>query len=125
MLRTERPLGRGGGRSARTLLIEKLKRSKKLRHEHFGQFSERGALLDQLELQLADLQENAAQAETGAQMAAEKIAVPSFERRKPARQPPPDHLPSVPATCPYCGDSRLRKIGADVTQMLELGPRRK
>ena len=32
-------------------------------HERFGQSSERGALLDQLELQLADLEEDAAQAE--------------------------------------------------------------
>lgn len=86
-------------------------------------------MLDQLELQLADLEENAAQAETAAQMAAEKIAVPSFERRKPARRPLPEHLARerivypVPATCPCCGDSRLRKIGEDVTEMLELVPR--
>src|ERR1700759_5777755 len=78
----------------RALLIEKLKYTiKKLRHEQFGQSSERGALLDQLELQLADLEENAAQAETAAQMAAEKVAVPSFERRKPARRPLPVNLP--------------------------------
>jgi transposase len=77
------------------LLIEKLELTiKKLRHEQFGQSSERGALLDQLELQLADLEENTAQAETAAQMAAaDKIAVPSFERRKPARRPLPEHLP--------------------------------
>jgi transposase len=38
----------------RALLIEKLKYTiRKLRHERFGQSSERGALLDQLELQLA------------------------------------------------------------------------
>ncbi|MFK4529196.1 transposase [Bradyrhizobium japonicum] len=86
-------------------------------------------MLDQLELQLADLEENAAQAETAAQMAAEKFAVPSFERRTPARRPLPEHLPRerivypVPATCPCCGDSRLRKIGEDVTETLELGPR--
>jgi len=49
------------------LLIEKLKITiKKLRHEQFGQSSERGSLLDQLELQLADLEENAAHAETAA-----------------------------------------------------------
>src|SRR5437762_9446143 len=65
-------------------LIEKLKLTiRKLRHEQFGQSSERGALLDQLELQLADLEANAAQAETAALMAAaDKITVPSFERRK-------------------------------------------
>jgi transposase len=116
---------------ARTLTIEKLKLTiKKLRHEQFGQSSERGALLDQLELQLADLEENAAQAETAAHLAAaEKITVPSFERRKPARRPLPAHLPRerivypAPAICPCCGDSRLRKIGEDVTETLELIPR--
>src|SRR5437879_12625917 len=112
---------------ARTLLIEKLKLTiRKLRHEQFGQSSERGALLDQLELQLADLEENAAQAETAAQMAtADKIAVAPFERRRPARRPLPAHLPRerivypVPATCPCCSDNRLRKLGEDVTEMLE------
>src|SRR5262249_26925559 len=71
----------------RALLIEKLKSTiRKLRHERFGQSSERGTLLDQLELQLADLEEDAAQAEAAAAMAAasDKVMVPSFERRKPA-----------------------------------------
>src|SRR5271156_3015581 len=82
----------------RALLIEKLKFTiRKLRHERFGQSSERGTLLDQLELQLADLEADAAQAEATAQIAApaasEKMMVPSFERRKPARRPLPEHLP--------------------------------
>src|SRR5437762_1733585 len=133
MLRAERTarLAAEADAQAQTLLIEKLKLTiRKLRHEQFGQSSERGALLDQLELQLTDLEENAAQAETAAQMAAaDKITVPSFERRKPARRPLPEHLPRerlvypVPATCPCCGDSRLRKIGEDVTETLELIPR--
>ncbi|WP_161855662.1 hypothetical protein [Bradyrhizobium sp. CCBAU 051011] len=60
------------------LLIEKLKLTiKKLRHEQFGQSSEQGALLEQLELKLANVEETAAQAKTAAQMAAEKIAAPS------------------------------------------------
>src|SRR2546425_895898 len=55
----------------RELLIEKLKYTiAKLRHEKFGQSSERGAILEQLELALADLEEDASQAETAAQMAA-------------------------------------------------------
>ncbi|WP_229188372.1 IS66 family transposase, partial [Bradyrhizobium oropedii] len=135
MLRAERAarLAAEAEAQAGTLLIEKFKLTiKKLRHEQFGQSSERGALLDQLELQLADLEENAAQAETATQMAADKIdkiTVPSFERRKPARRPLPEHLQRerivypVPATCPCCGDSRLRKIGEDVTETLELVPR--
>ena len=51
----------------RALLIEKLQYTiRKMRHERFGQSSERGTLLDQLELQLADLEEDAAQAEATA-----------------------------------------------------------
>ena len=133
MLRAERAarLAAEAEAQARTLLIEKLKLTiKKLRHEQFGPSSERGALLDQLELQLADLEENAAQAETAAQLAAaDKITVPAFERRKPARRPLPAHLLRerivypAPSTCPCCGDSRLRKIGEDVTETLELIPR--
>jgi transposase len=133
MLRSERAarLAAEAEAQARTLLIEKLKLTiKKLRHEQFGQSSERGALLDQLELQLADLEENAAQAETAAQMAAaQKIVVPSFERRRPARRPLPGHLPHerivypAPSVCPCCGGGTLRKIGEDVTETLELIPR--
>ncbi|WP_247448681.1 transposase [Bradyrhizobium sp. 180] len=52
-------------------------------------------MLDQLELHLADLEENAAQAETTAKKEAEKIGVPSFERRKPARRRLPEHLQAV------------------------------
>src|SRR5438105_4032628 len=132
MLRAERAarLAAEAEAQAGILLIEKLKLTiKKLRHEQFGQSSERSALLDQLELQLAELEENAVQVETAAQIAAEKITVPLFERRKPARRPLPEHLPReriiypVPATCPCCGDNRLRKIGEDVTETLELIPR--
>src|SRR3954464_1991277 len=133
MLRAERAarLAAEAEAQARTLTIEKLRLTiKKLRHEQFGQSSERGALLDQLELQLADLEENAAQAETAAHLAAaEKITVPSFERRKRARRPLAGHLPRerivypAPAICPCCGDSRLRKIGEDVTETLDLIPR--
>jgi transposase len=118
----------------RALLIEKFKFTiRKLRHERFGQSSERGTLLDQLELQLADLEADAAQAEAATQMAAaatgDKITVPSFERRRPARRPLPEHLPrerivySAPAACPCCGGTTLRKIGEDVTETLELIPR--
>ena len=118
----------------RALLIEKLKFTiRKLQHDRFGQSSERGALLDQLELQLADLEADAAQAQVLAQIAAvaasEKMVVPSFERRRPARRPLPEHLPRertvYPAltVCPCCGGTTLRKIGEDVTETLELVPR--
>src|ERR1700730_18673010 len=70
---------------ARALLIEQMKFTiAKLRHEPFGQSSERGAILEQLELALADMEENASEAEAAAQMAAaaaasEKIKVEAFE----------------------------------------------
>src|SRR5690242_17183663 len=55
----------------RALLIEKFKfMIAKLRHERFGQSSERGVVLDQLELQLADQEETAAEAEIAAELAA-------------------------------------------------------
>ena len=44
---------------ARALLIEQMKFIiAKLRHEQYGQSSERGAILEQLELRLADLEED-------------------------------------------------------------------
>ncbi len=118
----------------RALLIEKLKFTiRKLRHDRFGPSSERSALLDQLELQLADLEADAAQAATTAQMAtaaeSNPVAMQAFERRRPARRPLPEHLPRerivypAPAACPCCGGTTLRKIGEDVTETLELIPR--
>jgi transposase len=119
---------------ARELLIEQMKFTiAKLRHERFGQSSERSAVLEQLELSLADMEEDAAQAEAAAQMAAKtaataKIAVAAFERRKPARRPLPEHLPRErvvypsPSMCPCCGGV-LHKLGEDVTETLEMIPR--
>jgi transposase len=54
---------------ARALLIEQMKFTiAKLRHEQYGQSSERGAVLEQLELRLADLEEDASEAEAQAQL---------------------------------------------------------
>src|SRR3984893_16828896 len=124
----------------RALLIEKLKYTiAKLRHQQFVQSSERGAILDQLELQLSELQENAAEAEAVAELATAKaeslpsgldpkLKVHGFERRRPARRPLPEHLPRErivypsPAACPCCGGV-LHKLGEDVTETLELIPR--
>lgn len=117
----------------RGLEIEKLRHQiARLRHERFGQSSERRALLDQLELQLFELEEDEAQAAAEAQAAkpAETpgVAVQSFHRRKPARRPLPEHLPRermvhpAPSACPCCGGV-LHKLGEDVTETLELVPR--
>jgi transposase len=65
----------------------------------------------------------------GSRGASEKITVPSFERRKPARRPLPEHLPRerivhpAPSACPCCGGATLRKIGEDVTETPDLIPR--
>jgi transposase len=119
---------------ARELVIEQMKYTiAKLRHEQFGQSSERSAVLEQLELELADMEEDAAEAEAAAQMAAaaaarQKITVQTFERRRPARRPLPEHLPRErivypsPSACPCCGGV-LHKLGEDVTETLELIPR--
>jgi len=117
---------------ARALEIEKLKFAiARLRHERFGASSERAArLIDQLELELADLEETAAESEVAAEAAAvagAKIAVHDCARRKPARRPLPDHLPRervvypAPSACPCCGGA-LRKLGEDVTESLEHVP---
>ena len=120
---------------ALTLQVEKMKfEIARLRHEQYGQSAERGTLLEQLELQLADLEETASQSEAAAQIAAAaaaraNITVQAFERKKPARRPLPDHLPRErivypgPTACPCCGGTNLRKIGEDVTEMLEVIPR--
>jgi transposase len=119
---------------ARALLIEQMKFTiAKLRHERFGQSSERGAVLEQLELRLSDMEEDASEVEAAAHMAAEaaareKIEVQAFHRRKPARRPLPAHLPRErivypgPSACPCCGGV-LHKLGEDVTETLELIPR--
>ena len=49
--------------------MDKSRLDRQLRHQQFGQSSERGAILDQLELQLNELQENASEAEAAAQLA--------------------------------------------------------
>src|SRR3974377_255598 len=60
---------------ARALLIEQMKFTiAKLKHERFGQSSERSALLDQLELQLSYMEEDASEAETAAKLAAAQAA---------------------------------------------------
>jgi transposase len=118
---------------ARALEIEKLKFAiARLRHERFGASSERAVrLIDQLELQLADLEETAAESEVAAEAAGVSgaaVEVRGFARRKPARRPLPDHLPRErivypgPSACPCCGGA-LRKLGEDVTETLELIPR--
>jgi transposase len=113
-------------------LIAHLKlRIEKLNRDHFGQHSERSArLLDQLELQLEELEASATEDELAAEMAAAKTTtVASFVRKRPSRNPFPEHLPRErvivpgPTSCACCGGSRLSKLGEDVTETLEVVPR--
>jgi len=103
----------------------------KLRRERFAPSSERGRLLDQLELELEEVEAGAAEdaaAAEAARAAAGGTIVRSFTRKAPVRAPFPAHLPRqrvvVPASteCPCCG-GRLAKLGEDVTETLEVVPR--
>ncbi|ARU18108.1 IS66 family transposase [Croceicoccus marinus] len=103
----------------------------KLRREQYGASAERSRrLLDQMELQLEDLEADAAEDDLIAEEAAARTTtVTALERKRPARKPFPDHLPRervvvpAPCSCPACGGDRLSKLGEDVTETLEVIPR--
>ena len=98
----------------------------------FGNRSERKArLLEQMELQLEELEAAATEDELAAEKAAVRTQkVRSFERKRPSRKPFPEHLPRervvipAPASCPCCGAVKLSKLGEDITETLEVIPRR-
>ena len=83
--------------SSAQLEIERLKLLlAKARREQYGQSSEREArLVDQLELQLAELEETVAEDEAAAELTAAPAPpeVRARPRRKPARRPLPEDLP--------------------------------
>jgi len=103
----------------------------KLTRELYGQRSERSVrLLDQMELAFEELESSATEDELAAERAAAKTTnVVAFTRKRPARQPFPEHLPRErvvepgPASCQCCGSARLRKLGEDITETLEVIPR--
>jgi transposase len=103
----------------------------KLKREQYGPSAERSRrLLDQMELQLEELEADAAEDDLIAEEAAAKTTtVTAFERKRPARKPFPEHLPRervvvpAPCSCPACGGGRLSKLGEDVTETLEVIPR--
>ncbi len=107
------------------LQIEKLSR------QLYGHRSERAErLLDQQELAFEELESSASEDEIAAERAVAKTTnVVSFTRKRSARQPFPEHLPRErvvepgPATCLCCGSARLRKLGEDITETLEVIPR--
>lgn len=103
----------------------------KLKRQIYGPRTERTArLLDQMELELEELEADATEDEIAAERAAAKTTnVAPFTRKRPSRQPFPEHLPRervvvpAPTTCDCCGGTRLRKLGETVTETLEVIPR--
>ena len=103
----------------------------KLEHHRYGASSERGRkLLEQAELQLEELEADAAEAAIATEISEDRAGnvVRSFTRRKPVRGPLPAHLPRErvvipgPTACPCCGGA-LCKLGETVTETLESIPR--
>src|ERR1700759_4231388 len=77
-----------------------------------------------------ELESSASEDEIAAERAVAKTTnVVAFTRKRPARQSFPEHLPrervveASPTTCLYCGSPRLRKLGEDITETLEVIPR--
>ena len=130
-LRAELAVARAEVSANRALIAEQQLQIAKLRHQLYGQRSERTArLLEQMELGLVELQTAATEDEIAAEQAAASCTkVAGFTRRRPSRQPFPEHLPrervveAAPATCQCCGGARLRKLGEDITETLEVIPR--
>jgi len=102
-----------------------------LTRQLYGPRSERAVrLIDQMELAFAELASAASEDEIAAERAVAKTTnVAAFVRKRPARQPFPAHLPRervvepAPPACLCCGSVRLRKLGEDITETLEVIPR--
>lgn len=109
------------------LLIARLQRLQ------FGRKSEKvEKQIEQLQLQLDDLEESAAEKREQAESTLPPAAAAIFARvtQKPARRLLPDHLPRQTEThqpeqesCPACG-GELSKLGEDVSEVLEYVPAR-
>jgi transposase len=104
---------------------------RKLTRQLYGQRSERATrLVDQLELTFEELEGSATEDELAAEAAVARTTnVEDFVRKRPARRPFPEHLPRervvepAPTACQCCGGTRLRKLGEDITETLEIVPR--
>src|SRR5215472_12306632 len=77
-----------------------------------------------------ELESSATEDEIAAEQAVAKTTkVAAFTRKRPVRQPFPEHLPRErivepkPTVCLCCGSPRLRKMGEDITETLEVVPR--
>ncbi len=129
---TEAAVARAERSDAQALIVHLKLQIEKLRRDLYGTRSERSArLLDQMELHLEELEATATEDELKAETEAARVTtVNGFSRKRPSRQPFPAHLPRErivvpgPAVCPCCGGARLSKLGEDITETLEVIPRR-
>jgi transposase len=113
-----------GSLKTQAITIEQLKlQIARLKRVQFGKSSEKiEREIEQLELKLDDLQQEAAVREA-------KLPEPlrNGEPEKPYRKPLPEHLPredevhEPSCACPACG-AAMRKLGEDVTEVLEYVP---
>ena len=102
-----------------------------LRRMQFGRKSEKLEWqIEQLELRLEDLEPAKPAGETHPAESPATESPISTATGKPGRRPLPEHLPRITQThlpphsaCPECG-GKLRKLGEDVSEMLEYIPAR-
>ncbi len=125
---------------AKTLHIEKLKMQlATLRRARFGRSSEKlDREIEQLELLIGDLEEEAAEEEARAGITdpaglddlddETQATRPTRRRKRPRRAKLPEHLPREtvthePAcTCPGCGSTVFSRVGQDEREVLEYTP---
>ena len=128
----ERAVARAKASDDAVLIAHQRLQIEKLTRQLYGPRSERSVrLLDQMELAFEELESSASEDEIAAERAVAKTTnVVAFTRKRPARQPFPEHLPRErvvepgPVACLCCGSPRLRKLGEDITETLEVIPRR-
>jgi transposase len=111
---------------AKTLHIEKLRATLALmKRARFGRSSER---IEQLELLISDLEEEAAAQQARRDATEDRRPSRAGERRARGRQQLPAHLPrervvhDPVCACPTCGGTVLTRLGADERELLEYVP---
>jgi transposase len=111
---------------AKTLHIEKLRATLALmKRARFGRSSER---IEQLELLISDLEEDAATQQARRDAAGDRRPLKPGERHARGRQPLPAHLPRERVVhdpicaCPTCGGTMLTRLGEDEREVLEYVP---